>query len=157
MTKQKVMSATTDSIKNYFDAIDRFYDSWYKMMKSTLSGVPNPGEAKRDFNQFANWMKDQMDDMEKMALKQQQYIENLSPEEYQKEVLASLKDFKKAYAESTQMVMDELKRQEEYVQSDQFLEDTKTTADRTAQVYNQMLGGFSEMVDTFTKTMEEEL
>ncbi len=144
------MSTATNQIKNYFDAIGRFYTSWLKMFDALAPNNPDGIQAKQQAKDFVKMMEDLMNNLEKAALKQQREYENMTPQQYQQETLASFRKFEQAYDESTQWVKQQLSKQEEYIQSDQFIkdaEDSKTMAD---QMMNTMLEGFSNLINDYT-------
>ncbi len=148
------MSATTEKIKNYFDAIERFYSTWLNMLESAIPNSQDGKQIKKEAENFRSEMNNSLDELEKMALDQQNKIETMTPEQYQQDTLNSLKDFEQAYDESTAYVKQKLKEQEEYIQSDQFLTDAADASSQAQQVMNTMLDGFSNLVNNFTDNMK---
>ncbi len=148
------MNNSEQNIRNYFDALNEFLKTWLKAFESTLGGEKGDKDVKKTAESFTRFMQDSLDSLENSVLEQQKMLNEMSPQDMQSQMLESMDKFNQAFDESVQIVKEAMKKQQEYVSSDQFLEDVEDNASRSQAFYNNMLGGMTDMVKKATNSMK---
>lgn len=142
------MSATTESLKNYFKAAENFLDSWVNF----LAGMAPEGEqseVQKSAKEYKKQMNDFMGKFEKFAEDQIQKSSNMSPQEVQSENLKALDDFQEGFNKYTQAVNEMLEKERDYVSSDAYLSDVENNKSAVESIYNSSLDNVSKMFNNY--------
>ncbi len=145
----------SNSMNNYFDAMNNFLNTWLEVFKKTVNGEPGGKKAEKNAEMFSNMMHGFLDKLQEAAKKQQEEMDSMTPEQYQSMVLKSMQEFETAFDSATQQVKEGIKKEEAYVNSDAFLKDYQDNAEKSSAFYNAMLDGITGMVNNYTDAMSK--
>ncbi len=149
------MDNTEKKLQNYFDAASNFMNAWLELLQSLIPEDETTKEALSQLSgMYNNLAENFVQEASKSIAQQKEYLEKITPEKFQKESLSAFQEYEKNYMESTKMMQKLMKKQEEFMQSDDYLDMVKANL-KTATIFYQMaLDNMSAMVNSLSKMMK---
>ncbi len=138
-------------IKNYYDSIRNLYSNLFNSFESSLKGGMAGSVEKGQAEKVKKQLGEFLDNLENMALKQQERLDNMTPEEYKQESLNSLNQFEEFFDKGYQQVKEGIQKEREYINSPQFEEDSKNQVEQSQKMMNGMLDAFTNMFNSLNQ------
>lgn len=150
------MEATASkSVKNYFDSLQKFSSAWFETLESGMKPGLGSSFQHMRVDMYRKKLDAYLKSLQEYAQKEADDLDKLSPEEFQKQTLDSFKKFEAWFNDAAKKTGEALKKQEEYINSKDFVKDAQENARMSSRFYGSFLDSLSKVLDGMTENLKK--